>query len=254
MAPTRSTWSRCALRYRTISAYGSESANVIARGNALRNGHVGQHAGEARDESGDRQADAAALAAAGHRDPGRVDRVQAPGRLDRADRVGEDAPVVVGRGIQDALGHEPGVERAAGGVGVGRVADRPRGTLAARVHHQVGVSGGGVQDPLVRQAASTAVPEVLDDRGEPPGATCRQVEPCPDAGSTEPGVRDVERVDDRQAAVDRRAGHRKLVASRVGQRLGPEGVEIGRDGKVGRVGAQLLDRQVGLGQDRTPLG
>ena len=165
---------------------------MIARGKSHRNGTSGSTPARSGTSAGDGEADAAALAAAGHRDPRRVDRGHGPDRLDGTDRVGEDAPVVVGRRIEDALGHEPGVERRAGGIGVRRVADRPGGPLAARVHHQVGVAGGRVQDPLVRQPAAAAVADVLDDRRQRARATRRQVEPRPDRRPAEPGERDVE--------------------------------------------------------------
>ena len=74
-----------------------------------RNGTSVHDPGEVRHEARRGQADTAALAAAGDRHPAGVDGVVAADRLDRAHRVGEDAPVVVGRRIEDALGHEAGL-------------------------------------------------------------------------------------------------------------------------------------------------
>jgi hypothetical protein len=127
--------------------------------------HVGHHRLDRRLEPGGGERDATALAAPDHRDLVGIDpRMAAPG-LDGAHRVGEHPPVVIGLAVEDAAGHEAGRGRI-GADGIGRVAGRPGAALAARVHHQVRVAGGGPDEPLVREPASAAVPEVLHDGGQ----------------------------------------------------------------------------------------
>ena len=61
-------------------------------------------------------------------------------------------------------GHEARVGRAAVSLRIGSVADRPRGALAASVHHEMRVARCRPDDLLVRQAPAASVADVLDDR------------------------------------------------------------------------------------------
>jgi hypothetical protein len=86
--------------------------------------HIGHCSLHTRIEPGDGEADAAALAAADHRDPRRIDLGAAPDGLDRAYPIGEHASVEIGTRIDDAAGHVPGN----GGIRadrIGRVATGP---------------------------------------------------------------------------------------------------------------------------------
>ena len=205
--------------------------------------HVGQGQEQVRHETGGREGHAAALAAAVDGDARRVDERVGSGRLDGADRVGQEAPVVVGRRIGDA---ERGVAReaAAGcaGLRIRGVAGAPRAALAANVHDEMGVARARGHQPVDRPAAAAAVADVLDHARQAAvaderrgGNVPRRQEPALDRLPTEAGKGEVPAVDRRQPRFDRFEGSRQRVRAGVGQRVGPEGVEVGRLLAIGLV-------------------
>ena len=141
----------------------------------------------------------------------------------------------------------PGWNGAPVRVRIRRIADRPGGALAARVHHEVGVAGRGPHDPLVGQPATAAVADVLHDGGHRALASSRHVEPGTDRGAAVAGERDIEGRDDRQPAVDRRERGGEVVRPRLVERRCPEPLEVGRDGERRRVGPHLGQGHVELG-------
>lgn len=125
-----------------------------------------------------------------------IDRGVLPRHLDGPDGVGDQPAVVVGRRIQDPAREESRVLRPGGRqLDVGRVAGGPLAALAARVHHEVRVSGRRPREPLRRQPPAAPVPDELHDRGHALDTMLREQQPRPDRLSREPGERHVEDVE-----------------------------------------------------------
>ena len=127
--------------------------------------HVRHDRREVVDETADRDRQPAALAPAGHRDPAGIDGRMLANGLHGTDGVGDHAPVVVRPRVEDAAGHEPGMGRRPRAVRVGRVADHPGRTLAARIHDEMGEPGGRPADALMGESPAAAIADVLDDPG-----------------------------------------------------------------------------------------
>ncbi len=150
---------------------------------------------------------------------------------------------MVGR-IEDAAGHEPRMRRSTRAARIRRVADRPARALAAGVHDEMDEAGLSVDRLLVRQAASAAVAEELDDGRYRAAGPDGPVEPAADPVSAEPAERDIERLDQGQAVVDALERRREIVRPRLRQRRLPERIEVGGLREVRRVPAKLA-RAVG---------
>ena len=79
------------------------------------------------------------------------------------------------------------------------------------------------------------------------GDVARSQEPALDRLATETGKGDVPYIDRRQTGVDRFESGVQRVSLGVRQRVGPEGVEIGRLVAVGLVGPKFGQRQIEKG-------
>ena len=107
------------------------------------------------------------------------------------------------------------------------------------------------QEPVDRPAAAAAIADVLDDARQPAlsgEGRCRGVvrgqEPALDRLPAETGEGDVPDVDGTSDPRRSARTGRQRVRSGVGQRSGPEGVEVGRLLAIRRVDAQLGERQI----------
>jgi len=210
--------------------------------------HPGADGGDVGYQCGRGQRRRAALAAADHRDPRRVDGRQRPGGIDRTGSVGEQPPVVVRLARGYAPGHHPRHLRPPA-AGVGGVAATPAGALAPGVHLQVRKAGTGPEQVVDRVPAPAAVPDELHDRGQRPAGPqgrCRQPQPRPDRLPGPPGERDVEDFERLQAGGDRLGPDLAAGRPGLGQRRAPELVEVGRVALAAAIGAQLRLGQIGV--------
>jgi hypothetical protein len=180
-------------------------------------------------QSRHRQRQTAALAAAEHRNPGRVDLRQGTGRVHRTYRVGVEPAVVVALRIGDSPGHHAGHLRT-GRRRVGGVADAPAGALAAGVHLQVGEAGRGPEQILQGVPASAAVADVLHHGGQRTGLPGRHPQPGADVLTGVAAERHVVRRDSGQPGDHLGQPYVEVVSGGLSQRPGPEVVEVRRRG------------------------
>src|SRR5262245_61597615 len=165
--------------------------------------------------------------------------------VDRPDRVGEDAPVVVAVRIVDTAGDEPRSLRYADRIGIGCLADPvPIAALPAGIHDEMGVASGAPIEPFDRESAAIAVAEVLDDTRQTSLSPTRQVEPPAHGLAGKTGQGDVVDLDGREPSV---VGNESRSAPRSSCRFEgrrPEFVEVGRFIALGSVLPQFLQRPV----------
>jgi len=127
-------------------------------------GLIAEEGVESWHQAGDSEGDSTALAPTDDGDAPIHCRVGS-GRFDCADRVGQDATVIVLLRIEDAACHRAGAVRVANGCGVGRVSFLPIAPLASSVHHEVRVANGAPEWPVGGETAATAIAKKLDDAG-----------------------------------------------------------------------------------------
>ena len=142
----------------------------------------------------------------------------AAGGLDGADRVCDQATVVMVPGGLDASGHEPRVGGTAGCAGVRRVAALPDTALSTRVHDEMRESSRAGDEPVGGETTAAAVADVLDDAGYGAGAMPRNEEPCLDRLATEAVERDVVNVLEGKAGVVWLERGGDVMAAGIGER------------------------------------
>src|SRR4029450_1800549 len=111
-------------------------------------------------------------------DPVGIDTGVPSDGVNGSDRIGEDAPVVVGVRIVDPAGDEPWRLRYADRIGVRCLANPvPIAALAPGARDGVGSAARPPTKPLDRKPAAIAVGEVLDNTWQTSLPPTRQVEP-----------------------------------------------------------------------------
>jgi hypothetical protein len=185
--------------------------------------------------------DSTSLADASHRDVGRIDLGMAARRLDRSDRVGIHARVVVAARISDAARHVAGKGGITPSVDqVWRVARPPGATLRTGIHDQVRETNARPDQPLERVPASCAIADVFHDARQAPRTWAREQQPASNLLAAIAGEADVVAVKSGEGHINWLEPSRQRMPSRLGQRLAPEGIEVGRLVTRRSVLAQLL--------------
>lgn len=204
-----------------------------------------QRSRQARDQARHRQGGGTALAAAGDHGPAGVHRLVPACHLHGTYRVGEQPPVVVIIGIEQALGHLAGDARIAGADRIGGVTGPVGAALSTGVHDEGGVPRGRPQQPVVHHPPAAAVAEVLHDARQRPVGRPREQEPAADTVPAEAGEGHVMGVQQGQSRIDLGETRVEVVGAGLVEGAPPECVEAGRLGARRAVGVQLVQGQVG---------